>query len=105
MKKNFAALLCIYTALLFVANSSFTKNYVMADELTGAWMHQSGHEEHLLQFIGGYSTYTAFSKAGKQFIETRGGTYTINGGKVKMVLEFDTKNKEETGQRLVQDFW
>ncbi|MES2882166.1 MAG: membrane or secreted protein [Bacteroidota bacterium] len=103
MKNNFATLLCLCTAL-FVANSSFTKNSVMADELHGAWMHQSGNEEHLLQFIGGYTTHTVFNKAGKQFIETRGGTYTINGGKVKMVLEFDTKDKEQTGQTLVNDF-
>ena len=76
----------------------------MADELRGAWMHQSGNEEKLLQFVDGYNTHTVYSKGGKQFIETRGGTYKINGSQLNIAVEFDTRNKEQTGQSLSYNF-
>lgn len=104
MKKNFGYPLCIAIVLIFVANSGFKKNKIMADELTGAWMHQSGNEEQLLQFVDGYHTHTVYSKTSKKFIETRGGTYTINGGKLNIAVEFDTRNKEQTGGILSYDF-
>ena len=76
----------------------------MADELKGAWMYQSGNEEQLLQFVDGYHTHTVYSKEGKKFIETRGGTYTINGRQLNIAVEFDTRNNEQTGKSLSYDF-
>lgn len=76
----------------------------MTDELTGSWMHQSNNEEHLMQFIDGYHTHSVYSQAEKKFIETRGGTYTTNDNKLTVAIEFDTGNKEQTGQFLVYNF-
>ena len=45
-----------------------------------------------------------YSKKGKKFIETRGGTYRINGSQLNIAVEFDTKNKEQTGQSLSYSF-
>ncbi len=104
MKIFFTYLLCVTTVLIFVANSGFKKNNIMADELTGAWMHQTGNEEQLLQFVDGYNTHTVYSKAGKKFIETRGGRYKINGSELNIAIEFDTRDKEQTGQSLSYDF-
>jgi len=97
-------LLCVAIVLFFVTNSSFNKNETMADQLRGAWMHQSGDEEHLLLFVDGYNTHTVYSKAGKKFLESRGGTYNIKGNKLNVAYEFDTRDKEQTGQSLAYDF-
>lgn len=97
-------LLCAAIVLIFVSNSGFKKNNMMADQLKGAWMHQSSNEEQLLLFVDGYNTHTVYSKAGKKFIESRGGTYTINGNKLNIAYEFDTRDKEQTGQSLGYDF-
>lgn len=97
-------ILCIAIVLIFLTNTGFKKNNVMADQLTGAWMFQGDNEEHLLVFVDGYYTQTIYSKAGKKFIESRGGSYTINGSQVKIAYEFDTRNKEQTGQLLSCDF-
>ena len=76
----------------------------MTDELKGAWMYQENNEEHLLQFVDGYNTQTAYSKSRKKFIETRGGTYTITGNKLNIAIEFDTRDKEQAGLSLVYNF-
>ena len=77
----------------------------MKDELTGAWMHQDNNKEQLLQFVDGYHTFSVFSTAEKKFIETRGGTYTTDGNKITVAIEFDTSNKEQTGQSISYDFF
>ena len=97
-------LLLVAVILIFVSNSGFKKNDMMADQLKGAWMHQSGTEEQVLLFVDGYNTHTVYSKAGKKFIETRGGTYNIAGTKLSIAYEFDTRDKEQTGQSLAYDF-
>ena len=104
MKIFWKSLLWMTVILIFVANSGFNKSDVIADELTGAWMHQNGNEEHLLLFVDGYNTHTVYSKTGKKFIEARGGSYQANGGKLNIRYEFDTRDKERTGQSLVSEF-
>jgi hypothetical protein len=76
----------------------------MTDELTGAWMHQENNEEQLLLFVDGYHTHSVFSKAEKKFMETLGGTYTTNSNELTIAIEFDTRNKEQTGHSLVYNF-
>jgi hypothetical protein len=104
MKTFCKYLLGIAIVMILVSNSSFRKYNVVADPLRGAWMHQSGNEEQVLLFVDGYSTHTMYSKSGKKFNETRGGTYTTNGNKLSIAYEFDTKVKEQTGQSLAYDF-
>ena len=74
------------------------------DELTGAWMHKHNNEEHLLQFVDGYTTHSIYSRAEKKFIKTHGGTYTTNENKLTIAIEFDTSNKEQPGQLTVYHF-
>jgi hypothetical protein len=69
----------------------------MIDELTGAWMHEESNEQSLSLFIDGYHTHTVYSKAGKKFIKTSGGPFTINGTELNITIEFDTENNEQTG--------
>ena len=103
--KNFCHyVLCLGIVLIFISNSGFKKKDFMADQLKGAWVHQSSNDEQVLLFVDDYNTHTAYSKAGKKFIETRGGNYHINGNKLNIDYEFDTRNKEQTGQSLAYNF-
>jgi hypothetical protein len=94
----------IAIVIIFASNGSLKKNNVMADQLRGAWVHQSGNDEQVLLFVDDYNTQTVYSKAGKKFTETRGGNYSINGNKLKIDYEFDTRDKEKTGQSLAYNF-
>lgn len=76
----------------------------MSNELKGAWMHEGSNEEQLLLFVDGYHTNTSYSKVGKKFIGTRGGTYTANNGALSITLEFDTSDNEQTGNLLTYHF-
>jgi hypothetical protein len=76
----------------------------MIDELTGAWMHERNNEEQLLLFVDGYTTHTVYSKAGKKFRETRGGTYRISSNQLHVTLELDTANNEQTSSSLTYHF-
>src|SRR6186713_1004390 len=82
MKAFSRLLFCVAVALVFVSGRNLHKREMMADQLTGSWMHQSGDEEHLLLFIDGYNTHSIYSKSAKKFLETRGGTYNIAGNKL-----------------------
>ena len=93
----------VVIVLTLVSNSAFRKNNLMADQLRGAWMRQSSDEEHLLLFIDGYNTHTVYNKAGKKFIQTRGGTYNITN-KVNVTYEFNSGDLRQIGQSRAYDF-
>lgn len=76
----------------------------MTDGLTGAWMHEGSNEEQLLLLIDGYCTHTVFSKAGKKFIETKGGSYALSDHQLNITIEFDTANNEQTGGQIAYSF-
>lgn len=104
MKAFSRFLFCVAIVLIFVSNRGLYQSELMADQLRGSWIHQSSNEEQVLMFIDGYNTHNIYSKSGKTFIETRGGTYGINGKKLSIAYEFDTKDKEQTGQSMTYDF-
>ncbi len=77
----------------------------MKDKLKGAWNHKANNEEQVLLFLDGYCTYTIFSKAGKQFRETKGGTYIIDDGQLNITIEFNTSDPEQTGHVVAYNFF
>lgn len=66
-------------------------------EIEGAWQLQQGTKEQVLIFVDDYFTHTVFDKQNKKFIETRGGAYTYDNGRLTIYFEFDTKDKERVG--------
>src|SRR5918993_785704 len=104
MKTLWRSLCCISVLLICASYSSFKASKTIADPLTGAWLLASGEEQQVLLFVDGYHTHTRYSKPAKKFTETRGGPYTINGNKLNTLVEFDTKDKDQTGQTLSKDF-
>ena len=104
MKTFCRCLFFVVVVMIFVSNSGFTKKDTMADPLKGAWMHQNGDEEQLLLLVDGYATHTVYSRPGKKFVETCGGTYVINGNNLEIRYEFHTRDKEQIGQSLPYSF-
>src|SRR5688572_2441125 len=104
MKTFSRSIFCLALGLIVLSNSGFKKNNIMADPLRGAWMLQGGSEEQLLIFVDGYNSHTVYSKTGKKFVGTRGGTYTTNDAKLTVVSEFDTWDKEQTGKSIAYNF-
>ncbi|MEO5683219.1 MAG: hypothetical protein ABIQ88_11300 [Chitinophagaceae bacterium] len=97
MKIFFSCLCFIAIVLMLLSARSFKKIDVATDQLKGSWMHQSGQEEQVVLFIDGYYTHTSYSQSGKKFIETSGGTYTVDGKKLNIAYEFNTGGSEQTG--------
>lgn len=71
-----------------------------ADPVTGAWHRNTGGVEQVLLFMDGYFTHTAYDKAAKRFMHTRGGTYTLKDGRLSVSYEFDTQNPAAIGQAV-----
>ncbi len=66
--------------------------------LAGAWHLKQGSTEQVLVFQDGYFSHTAFDKVNKKFINSYGGVYKTEGKTLKLVIEFDTRTKENVGQ-------
>lgn len=67
-------------------------------------MHEGNKEEQLLLFVDGYYTHTVYSKSGKTFTNTKGGSYRIHNTRLNIRIEFDTNDPEQTGQTLAGNF-
>ena len=78
-------------------NTNPKNNAVTADALTGAWMLKDASGEQVLIFIDNYFTQTTYSVAAKKFFSTRGGTYSVSGGKFTVNFEFSTPDKSMVG--------
>ncbi|MBB1286965.1 membrane or secreted protein [Flavisolibacter sp. BT320] len=84
--------------------AAFRKPAIQTDALNGAWQTKNGNEQQVLLFQDGYVTHTSFDKEGRRFLQTRGGTYSVQPGKLEMRIEFDTKDKEKVGTAETYSF-
>lgn len=67
------------------------------DILTGAWEKvTTGNTREVVIFQDGYFMQTVFTE--KEFISTRGGTYSYDNNDFKAFIEFDTKNSDAIGK-------
>jgi hypothetical protein len=94
MKKILALLVLMSTLNIAVA----FRNTASADDLTGAWQREAAGVEEVLLFMDGYLTHTTYDKAGKKFIQTRGGTYSLQEGHLAVHYEFDTTDSTQVGR-------
>jgi hypothetical protein len=87
------AVVVLFAALAFRKTGS-------ADLATGAWQLKAGNAEQVLLFMDGYCTHTTYDKTTKRFMQTRGGTYTVQNNKLTVHYEFDTQNSGQVGQTV-----
>ena len=91
----FGILLCS-----FLIGNGFQQPVVKQTGLAGAWQLQTPNGEEVLLLVDGYLTHTRYNKNTKQFQQSRGGTYQADNGRLTTQIEFDTKDKEQVGQKL-----
>ena len=97
--KRFIFFLSAAIALFFLT-SAMQKTKMFDDELSGAWQKKEGGEEQVLLFADGYFSHTTYDHGKKQFIQTRGGTYSLAQNSLRVQYEFDTKEKDRVGETL-----
>ncbi len=88
-----SSIVCI---ILLQSNTKF----VQAESLNGSWMRTAGNQEEVLLIVNGYYTQTNYSKEAKKFIDTRGGVFTSDNKAFSILVEFDTKSKEQIGKSI-----
>lgn len=82
---------------------AFNKNH-NAPSLNGSWHWEQGTEEATVIFADGYCVFTSFDQKNKKFDYSWGGPYKVNGSKIMVELQFNTKTKELTGTVFSFDF-
>lgn len=93
----------IVTLVLSVAIGLFHCNVqAQTDPLAGAWHYQEGDREQVVVFIDGYFSHSTFDVNNKNFISTRGGSYTADGNAVTVTWQYDT---EKAGKNTPPEEW
>ncbi len=100
MKKIIAFLTSIALIIVLQSNTKLIKS----NPLNGSWMRIEGNTEQVLLVVDGYFTQTNYSKEVKKFIDTRGGVFTSDNKAFNILVEFDTKNKEQIGKSISYNY-
>ena len=99
MKKR--AQLLMYSLLLLILAAAFRHpSSGNNNVLDGAWEKRTDKVQEILLFADGYVTHTVYDKSGRRFISTRGGSFTTQGNKLSVQVEFDTEETDAIGQTL-----
>lgn len=86
------------TLLSLILVACFAVTATPNNEITGAWMNESGSVNNLLLLQDGYLTLTQYDPKEKKFFYSKGGKYKIDNGKLSLNCEFSSANKEEVGK-------
>ena len=74
-----------------------------SQDLAGAWKNSKNSGETICM-MDGYFSYASFDIAGKMFYQTWGGPYKVDGNKLKIKIEFDSKDKDRVGKEIELTF-
>lgn len=66
--------------------------------LTGSWQSKSGSAVTVLSFVDNYFVCTSFDPQQKKFGYTWGGPYRLEGGRLQVTVQFDTRNASIVGK-------
>lgn len=84
--------------ILFVSViAGFTNAEKSISPLNGAWSVSNNGATTSLLISDGYCMITTYDKAGKQFINTWGGSFTVDKNQVKLKVEFNSNDKTQVG--------
>ncbi|WP_257656408.1 hypothetical protein [Parapedobacter lycopersici] len=86
MKHRIALFFVTLVTGIFVGRAQPSENI-----LAGAWHHQEGDKKQTAVFVDGYLSHCTFDVKNKQFISTRGGTYTTDGDQLTVTWQYDTE--------------
>ena len=87
-----------FLALVLLTITGLHANRSYQQSLQGAWQRQDGTVKQVLIFQDGYFSVTTYDQANKKFLGSFGGSLTASANELHGSIEFDTQNKEQTGQ-------
>jgi len=99
MRKYAPANNFIITLLLLIVVAAFHPP-ISNISLTGAWQYQENGRQETMTFVDGYFVHTVYDKAGKQFLYTWGGPYSVKDDKIEVAVQFNTQQKEKVGETV-----
>lgn len=78
---------------------------IHAQSIIGAWENHSTSEngdqiKNVMVFVDGYHVSTTFHATTGKFIETQGGSWTLEGNILTETIEFDTTHPERVGTEI-----
>lgn len=95
--KNILAVLILFSSVALLAMKN-NETHSKANSPEGAWgLHYEG-QDFVILLQDGYCMFTQYSLAGKKFILTSGGPYTIEDGKIKIKVQFNSADKSDVGK-------
>ncbi len=89
-------------SLLVISAASLSAQAYQVDALAGAWHTQQGDIEQTAVFVDGYLSHSTYDVRNKKFIATRGGSYTVENGKLIITWQYDT---EKAANNTPNDAW
>lgn len=88
----------------FLACTGFMLHSNQAENLAGAWEVREGQITTTAIFTPGHYAVTRYDLEGKKFIDTRGGSWRVDGKNVVLTEEFNTADKEQVGKESKNPF-
>jgi hypothetical protein len=89
--------------VVFLVTFTATKGTIARSNrtgITGAWQIKEADKEQVLVFQDGFFFHTVYNKGEKQFLYSRGGTYTQNADALNCTISFNSEHKEEVGKQF-----
>lgn len=87
----------IIIAAFFTVTGFMNHNNSMPP-LNGAWVSTNNNLTGSLLISDGYCMITTYDKIGKKFIDTWGGSFTVQNNQVKLKVEFNSEDKTQVGK-------
>jgi hypothetical protein len=68
-----------------------------AKQLRGAWQSQANDTTQVVLFSDGYFSWTSYKTTSGEFIQTKGGSFTLSGNDLSLLYEFHTADGNKVG--------
>lgn len=88
--------------LAFLLMISVTAKAQSEAALTGSWQSTDGDTKTVLLFQDHYFTQSVFKD--KEFIMTFGGPFSVENNAIKVLVEFNSAEKDQVGKQLASNF-
>ncbi|GAB3428386.1 hypothetical protein GCM10027516_34550 [Niabella aquatica] len=75
-----------------------------ADSPEGAWRLGYEGQDFVILLQDGYCMFTQYSLPGKKFVLSSGGPYTIEDGKIKIKIQFNSADQSDVGKEHAYEF-
>jgi hypothetical protein len=101
MKPILLVRISVIVSIAFFMNVAFMNHSRETVDITGAWKLQSNTSDQVIILVNGYLTNTGYNKNDRKFLFAEGGKYELQKGKLSVLYEFDTRQRDRIGTTVV----